>query len=159
MELRIVGFVVIVVLYVVLGVLAAIGSITLTRRFSPKAERIFYGLLLWMIAALYLAFAAYFGADTAWRAETIAVLVFVVLGLVGLRLPYALVAGYVFHGIWDLIHELHAHGVYAAGEAGQLTAIPLAYGVFCVTFDLFIAGYIYKRRSPLAFAPGLAKAM
>lgn len=31
---------------------------------------------------------------------------------------------------WDLPHELQAHGAYATFEPGQLTAIPLAYGIF-----------------------------
>jgi hypothetical protein len=32
-------------------------------------------------------------------------------------------------------------------EPGQLTAIPLAYGVFCAAFDVSIAGYFYTRRA------------
>ena len=44
------------------------------------------------------------------RLESGAVIVFAVFGIVGLRLPVALIIGYSLHGIWDLVHEIHAHG-------------------------------------------------
>ncbi|HEX7288181.1 MAG TPA: hypothetical protein VF532_18490 [Candidatus Angelobacter sp.] len=142
------GFLVIVVLYAVIGLLAAAGTIFLARKFlAPKAEQIFYAMFLIMIAAFYLAFAAYFGAATAWRAETTAVLVFAALGLLGARLPFALILGYPLHGLWDLLHELQAHGAYSAFEPGRLTAIPLAYGIFCLAFDFCMAAYIFARRA------------
>jgi hypothetical protein len=65
----------------------------------------------------------------------------------GARLPFALLVGYPLHGLWDLLHELHAHGAYSAFEPSQLTAIPLAYGVFCAAFDLCMAAYFYARRA------------
>jgi hypothetical protein len=62
------GFVVIVILYAVIGLLAAAGAIFIARKiFAPKAEQIFFAMFLIMIAAFYLAFAAYFGVATAWR--------------------------------------------------------------------------------------------
>jgi hypothetical protein len=66
--------------------------------------------------------------------------------LLGARFPFLLIAGYSLHGLWDLLHELQAHGAYSAFEPGQLTAIPLAYGVFCVAFDFCAAAYFYTRR-------------
>jgi hypothetical protein len=145
---RMLGFVVIVILYAAIGFMAAAGAIFLARKFlAPKAEQIFFGMFLIMIAAFYLAFAAYFGAATAWRTETAVVLAFAVIGLVGARLPLALIIGYPLHGIWDVLHELQAHGSYSAFEPGQLTAIPLAYGVFCAAFDFSVAGYFYARRA------------
>jgi hypothetical protein len=142
------GFVVIVILYVVIGLMAVAGTIFIARKiFTPKLEQIFYAMFLIMIAAFYLAFAAYFGAATAWRLETAVVMAFVVIGLLGARLPLALIVGYSLHGLWDLLHELQAHGAYSAFEPGQLTAIPLAYGVFCTTFDFCVAAYFYTRRA------------
>ena len=65
------GFVVIVILYAVIGLMAAAGTISITRKLlAPKAEQIFYAMFLIMVAAFYLAFAAYFGVATAWRVET-----------------------------------------------------------------------------------------
>ena len=148
MSHRLLGFVVIVILYVVIGLMSVAGVIAITRKiFGPRAEQVFYGVFLIMIAAFYLAFAAYFGIATAWRLETIAALAFAALGILGARLPFALIVGYPLHGLWDLLHELEAHGAYSAFEPGQLTTIPLAYGIFCAAFDFGIAAYVYKRRA------------
>ena len=142
------GFVVIVILYAVIGLMAAAGAILIVRKMlSPKAEQIFYAMFLIMIAAFYLAFVAYFGMATAWRLETAVVVAFVAMGLLGARLPFALIVGYSLHGLWDLLHELQAHGAYSAFEPGQLTAIPLAYGVFCAAFDFCMVAYFYARRA------------
>src|SRR6516165_3494297 len=100
------GFVVIVILYAVIGLIAA-----------------------------------------ACRLETAVVVAFVAIGLLGARLPFALIVGYSLHGLWDLLHELQAHGAISAFEPGQLTAIPLAYGVFCAAFDFCMAAYFYTRRA------------
>ena len=70
---------------------------------------------------------------------------FVAIGLLGTRLPFALIVGYSLHGLWDLLHELQAHGAYSGFGPGRLTAIPLAYGVFCLAFDFFMAAYCYRR--------------
>lgn len=141
------GFVVIVILYAGIGLMAAAGTIVTVRKIpGPKAEQIFYAISLIMIATFYLAFAAYFEVATAWRVETAAVVAFVAIGLLGARLPFALIVGYSLHGLWDLLHELQAHGA-SAFEPGQLTAIPLAYGIFCAVFDFYMAAYFYTRRA------------
>jgi hypothetical protein len=142
------GFVVIVILYAVIGLTAARGTICIFRKvFTPKSEQVFYAMFLIMVAAFYLAFAAYFGAVTAWQLETTVVVAFAAIALLGVRLPFALIVGYSMHGLWDLLHELHAHGGHSAFETGQLTAIPLAYGFFCAAFDFCMAAYFYVRRA------------
>jgi hypothetical protein len=141
------GFVVIVILYVSIGLMAATGAIFMARKIlAPKAEQIFYAMFLIMIALFYLAFTAYFGVATAWRLELAAVAAFSALALFGLRLPFALIVGYPLHGVWDLLHELQAHGVHSAFDPGQLTMIPLAYGVFCAAFDFTMGAYFYTQR-------------
>jgi len=139
------GFLVIVVLYATIGLLAAAGAISITRKIGPKAEQVLYGLFLVIIAALYLAFVAYFGNAAAWRVERVAVVLFALIGLFGVRLPTALVIGYALHGAWDLVHELQAQGAISTYYLGQLTAVPLAYGVFCAALDVCIAAYAFKR--------------
>jgi hypothetical protein len=144
---QMIGFGVIMVLYAVVGLLAATGAVSITQKvLGPRAEQVFYGLFLVMIAAFYLAFVAYFGNAQAWRAETVAVVLFAMTGMFGVRLPIALFVGYPLHGIWDLLHELQAQG-YSLFGPGELTAVPLAYGVFCAAFDIYIAGYAYARRA------------
>jgi hypothetical protein len=128
--------------------MAASGVILIARKvLAPRAEQIFYGMFLIMIAAFYLAFAAYFGVATAWRLEAAVIVAFVAIGLLGVRLPFALIAGYSLHGLWDLLHEFQAHGAYAAFQPGQLTAIPLAYGVCCAAIDFCLAAYFSARYS------------
>jgi hypothetical protein len=142
------GFVVIVILYAVVGLMAATGTISITRKaFAPKAEQIFYAMFLILIAAFYLAFAAYFRAATAWRLEGAVVVAFVVIALAGVRVPSVLLVGYLLHGLWDMLHELQLHGAYSAFEPGQLTAIPLAYGIFCAVFDFRVAAYCHAQRA------------
>ena len=122
---------VIIVLYVCVGILAAAGSIFISQKlFSAKAEQIFFALFLVAIAAFYLAFTAYFGDQGAWRLETGAVIVFALFGIFGLRLPVVLITGYLLHGIWDVLHEVHAFGGASPFGAHELTELPLAYGAF-----------------------------
>jgi hypothetical protein len=133
--------------YLVIGVLAAIGSVTISRsRFSPRAEHIFFALLLVLIAAVYLAFVAYSGDYSTLRLEALAVAVFAGIGLLGLRLPALLIVGYALHGGWDLAHEIWMHLGTGTGGAWPLTDIPLAYGVFCAAYDWYMAAYFYGRR-------------
>ena len=148
---RLIGFAVIAVLYLTIGFLSATGTISISRKiFKPKAEQTFYGLFLIAIAGFYLAFTAYLGTAAAWRMEWAGVLVFAALGLAGTRLPFALIAGYPLHGVWDVLHELHAHGAWSMFGQDQVTAIPLAYGFFCLAYDFCIAAYFYTRRKQWA---------
>lgn len=143
-----VGFVVIVILYASVGVLAAMGSIVLGRKlFAPRHEQVFYGLFLVAIAAFYLAFAACFRAGSSWAVESTAVVFFAVFGLAGTRLPAALILGYALHGLWDLLHEWHAHAGAVILAPEQLTPIPLGYGVFCLAFDVGIGVYFVTRKT------------
>jgi len=142
------GFVAILILYAVIGVLAAAGTVFIVREnLGPRGEQVFYGLFLVLIAAFYLAFVAYFGNPEAWQVETAAVVVFALIGLFGMRVPAALIVGYPLHGLWDVVHEVHAHVAWSLFEPGQLTAVPLAYGVFCAAFDVCIAAYAHTRRA------------
>src|SRR2546430_11881744 len=90
-----IGFVVIVMLYAVVGLLAAAGTISITRKIGPKAEQVLYGLFLVIIAAFYLAFVAYFGKATAWRVGKGAVVFFALVRLFGVGPVVAPVVGYV----------------------------------------------------------------
>jgi len=140
---------VILIWYAGIGAMAVAGTIALSSKLlSAKAEQIVFGALLAPIAAVYFAFTAYFRADDAWRLEAVAVVLFAVLGALGMRVAALLVLGYVLHGGWDLLHELQAHkGVDAIGGASHVSQIPLAYGAFCASYDWCIAGYFYRRRA------------
>jgi len=128
-----IGGVVVGLLYVVIGLLSAIGSILIFRRiFQGRWEQIFWTSFLVVIAAFYLSFAAYFGASThAWQTEVVGVAIFLVCGVGGL---FSL--GYVMHGLWDLSHCL------SGSSLAGLSIIPLGYGIFCSTYDFAVACYL-----------------
>jgi hypothetical protein len=116
------------------------------KLFSPKAVQIFSALFLIAIAGFYLAFTAYFGDQKAWRIETGGVIAFAVLGVLGMRVPVVLIIGYLLHGAWDVLHEIHAHGGGDLLDGQRATDLPLAYGAFCAAYDLCMAAYFYTRR-------------
>ena len=135
-----IGGLVVAMLYVVIGLLGAIGSILIFPRiFQGRWEQIFWASFLVVIAAFYLSFAAYFGASThAWQTEVVGVAVFLVCAVVGLFSRPAIAVGYVMHGLWDLSHCLS--GSSLAGLS--ITEIPLGYGIFCSTYDFTVACYL-----------------
>jgi Family of unknown function (DUF6010) len=138
---------IIIVLYVSVGLLAAAGSIFISQKlFSVRGEQIFFALFFVAIAGFYLAFTAYFENQEAWRLEIGAVIVFTVFGILGLRFPVALIVGYSLHGIWDVVHEIHAFGGISPFGVVKMTELPLAYGAFCAAFDWCVAAYFYTRR-------------
>ena len=105
---QLIGGLIVALLYVVIGLLSAIGSILIVRRiFQGRWEQIFWTSFLVVIAAFYLSFAAYFGASThAWQTEVVGVAVFLFFAVGGLFARSAIVVGYVMHGLWDLSHCL-----------------------------------------------------
>ena len=143
-SLSITGFVVIAFFYSFFGSTTVLGSIYLSKMLlTPKQEQIFFGFLLVLIAGFYLAFTAYFGNAAVWGTEIAAVAFFTFLGIVGIRVSSLLMLGYLLHGIWDIIHEFHDH---ADGLSWQITSIPLAYGFFCLAYDVLIVVYFWTRR-------------
>jgi len=137
-----IGGLVVALLYLVIGLLSAIGTILIVRRiFQGRWEQIFWASFLAVIAAFYLSFAAYFGASPhAWQTEVDGVAVFLVCAVCGLFFRAAIAVGYVMHGLWDLSHSLS--GSSLAGLS--ITDIPLGYGIFCATYDFVVAGYLIR---------------
>jgi hypothetical protein len=137
-----IGGLVVVLLYLVIGLLSAIGTILIVRRiFQGRWEQIFWASFLVVIAAFYLSFAAYFGASPhAWQTEVVGVAVFLVCAVCGLFFRPAIAVGYVMHGLWDLSHSLS--GSSLAGLS--ITDIPLGYGIFCASYDFVVAGYLIR---------------
>jgi Family of unknown function (DUF6010) len=142
-----IGLIVIVALYISIGGMSAAGSVYISQSiFRAKGEQIFFGLFLIPIAGFYLAFTAHFGDQEAWPLEVTAVAVCAVFGLVGVRVPFVLIVGYLLHGLWDAVHEFNAHAGGSLLGPRQTTAVPLAYGFFCATYDVLMAIYFYTRR-------------
>lgn len=138
----------ILALYATVGVMSVIGSIYLSQRFiAPRYESLAFGLFLIVIACFYLVFLSHFADPEAWRLELTAIAAFVVLGLLGIRIPALLIVGYLLHGGWDFLHELEAHANMDPFGGRRASEIPLAYGVFCAAYDCGMAAYFFTRRS------------
>ena len=135
-----IGGLVVALLYLVIGLLSAIGSILIVRRiFHGRWEQIFWASFLVVIAAFYLSFAAYFGASTqAWQTEVVVVVAFLFCGVGGLFFRPVIAVGYVMHGLWDLAHSLS--GSSLGGQS--ITEIPLGYDIFCSSYDFIVACYL-----------------
>ena len=136
-----IGGLVVALLYVVIGLLGAIGSILIFRQiFKGRWEQIFWTSFLVVIAAFYLSFAAYFeGSTHAWQTEVVGVAVFLVCAVGGLfsRPDYrGLVMSCMGSGI-------SSHCLSGSSLAGlSITEIPLGYGIFCATYDFMVACYL-----------------
>ncbi len=146
-----VGGLVVALLYVVVGLLGAFGSILIFRRiFQGRWEQIFWASFLVVIAAFYLSFAAYFGVSShAWQTEIVGVAVFLACAVGGLFSRPAIVVGYVLHGLWDLFHSVSGSSLASL----SLTDIPLGYGIFCSTYDITVACYL-MRSDTIWYEPG-----
>jgi hypothetical protein len=143
------GLIVILVLYIAIGAMSAAGSVYISKSIiSAKQEQIFFGLFLIPIAGFYLAFTAHFGSKDAWPSEATAVAVFSAFGLVGIRVPFALIVGYLLHGVWDGIHEFNTLAGGSLLGPRQTTYVPLAYGFFCATYD-FLMCHLFHSLAPL----------
>ena len=111
-------------------------------------ERCFYPVVLIVIAALYLLFAAMANSTRVFVAETIPALVFVVLAVLGYRkTPWLVVAGLALHGVFDFFH----HAVIAN------PGVPVWWPGWCLSYDVVAAAYlaalILVRRTSRAAQP------
>lgn len=137
---QIAGGAMMVVLFVSVGVVAAVALTSVARRvLCGRYEQIYWSVLLIVIAALYSGFAAWFEVPVdAWITELSGIAVFVLVAVAGSFSVKGLALGYAMHGLWDMAHSLF--GSVILGHT--LSAIPLGYGMFCAGFDLTAAVYL-----------------
>ncbi len=125
-----------------IGVLVAWLTVRFTRRLQPRHEQLFYALSLIPIALIYIGFCYYYQRTDALAVEWIGVAIFSVFAVLGQWLWLGFLAlAYVAHGLWDLGHELYHNSVMGY----SWTPVPMGYAVFCVVYDLIVAGYVVKR--------------
>src|SRR5690242_14720337 len=95
-------------------------------------ERSFYPVVLIVIAAYYILFAAIAKSMDALLAEALPMLLFVAAAGIGFRrTPWIVVAGLALHGVFDLIH----HAVITN------PGVPAWWPGFCLAYDLTAAVY------------------
>lgn len=110
---------------------AAVGLFATVVGFDK--DRSFYPVVLIVIAALYLLFAAMAGSTGSLVAETVPALLFVTMAVLGFRkTPWLVVAGLALHGVFDFFH----HALIA--NAG----VPQWWPGWCLAYDVIAAVYL-----------------
>lgn len=117
----------------VIGIVAAAGVGVFATVVGFDRDRSFYPVVLIVIAALYLLFAAMAKSTGVLLAETIPALVFVAMATIGFRkTPWLVVAGLALHGAFDFFH----HAVIAN------PGVPEWWPGWCLAYDVVAAGYL-----------------
>jgi hypothetical protein len=121
-----------------IGAVTCVAFILGARTTNPRRELIIYAVGLVFAAMVYVGFAIVGGASWSWLGlEVAGVVVFASVALVGLRVSvWAISIGWAAHTAWDVL----LHGVQEAAF------VPEWYPVFCIGFDLVLAGYVAVRK-------------
>jgi hypothetical protein len=94
----------------------------------------FYGILLAMIAGVYIGFAVNDGRRYNLLLETVVALGFCVLVLLGMWMwPKLIALGYFLHAVWDLLHHPFKLGARVRDW----------YPPACVIYDIVVGAFIY----------------
>ncbi|MFO1458594.1 MAG: hypothetical protein U1G08_04230 [Verrucomicrobiota bacterium] len=126
-----------------IGIIAAVAIGLFGTAMGFDKDRSFYPVVLIVIAALYLLFAAMSGSPHTLLAEAAPALVFVAMAAVGFRKsPWLVVAGLALHGVFDFFH----HALIAN------PGVPSWWPGWCLSYDVvaavYLAALILVRKAP-----------
>jgi len=120
------------ILALIIGLSLGFVSILFSRLLKQLDETIFYGLLLAVIGALYVGYT--WTDTTSFIINCIQCFFFGTLAYLGIkRNAYLLAAGFVLHGIFDIIY-----GLFPLPDLR-----PPHYDVFCISVDWVIGVYLF----------------
>lgn len=115
------------------GLVIALAVVGLGRSAGFDKERSFYPLVLTIVAAYYILFAAMAGSAEAFAYETIGLAAFVLVAVVGFRSNLWFVAiGLAVHGTFDFFHA----------DFIENSGVPGWWPMFCLTCDVVLGGYV-----------------
>ncbi len=114
-----------------IGISAALFTIVIFTLFKRLDKNVIYGLILSGIGFLYV---GYTWTDiAALITNLVQAIFFLMLAYFGIKKnSYFLIAGYLIHGLWDLIYS----------HIGNSGLIPPHYDWFCSTYDFIIGFYL-----------------
>lgn len=120
------------------GTILALATVAIAS-FLPKPEEIeIFAVLLAGIAAVYLGFAFSNGGGKEIVIELINIMFYLLFIFAGLWIdPLFLIAGYFWHGIWDVLHSKESQIVK--------TKVPECYIYFCMAYDWIIGIFIFMQ--------------
>ncbi|HEB29053.1 MAG TPA: hypothetical protein ENI05_15105 [Porticoccus sp.] len=124
-------------LWFCLGVVLAMPLLILAERVKLNLMTHLMGASLVFAAIIYLGFALVWG-DTYWLLiEFSGVVAYGIFYLLAVRFSAIwLSVGWLLHPIWDVVLHLNGPGSHVAPEW---------YAVACLSFDIAVAAYIFKR--------------
>lgn len=117
----------------ILGVGLALAVSVLATCVGFDRDRVFYPTLMIVIASYYALFAVMGGSIQVLATESIVILGFLLVSILGFRRNLWIVAGALFaHGIFDFFHD---HLISNPG-------VPVWWPMFCLTYDVVAATYL-----------------
>lgn len=128
-----------------IGVSLALGVAIFARLVGFDRERVFYPVVLIVVASYYALFAVMGGSTAELWAEIAIFGLFAAIAALGFRVNlWWAVAGLAAHGVSDFFHR-----IFVAGRG-----VPEWWPPFCLGYDLAaaacLAGLLIARRSPFA---------
>jgi hypothetical protein len=136
-----------------IGIILALVVSRFARWTGLDRDRAFYSTMVIVVASYYVLFAAMGGSTPTLVIETIVMIVFVLVAVMGFRFnPWLIVAGLAGHGVFDLFHDLVVEN----------PGVPEWWPGFCLAFDVGAAallacsqvrGSTRKRRPALEQTP------
>ena len=121
---------------ILVGAALAVPFLIVPAFFSDEVVLNFFGVLLGVVASVYLGFALSDGRYKSLNFEQMGIIVFTVLATVAITKdkPLLIAAGFFGHALWD---ALHPHPLS--------TTTPRWYGPVCIGFDVVVAVYLFLR--------------
>lgn len=123
--------------YYLLGLVVALISIFLIKKFISEQEHLSYIWGLVLIAVIYIGFALWGQASDWYFIEFGGLIIYGFFAFLGYKYSYWILAlGWVLHVFWDInLHMLN-----------NVDFVPVWYAPFCLTFDIVFAAYIIYRK-------------
>jgi len=128
----------------VIGVMLAAVVCVFAMLTGFDRDRVFYPMLLVVVASYYILFAAIGNSTTALTIESLPAVIFLLLAVAGFKKSLWLIAAaLVGHGVFDMFHGVFIHN----------PVVPPWWPGFCMSFDVLAGVFmavLLKRRSALA---------
>ena len=116
-----------------IGIVLALLTVVLARLAGLDRDRAFYPTILVVIATYYVLFAVIGGSFGALVVESIVMIAFAIIAVLGFKF-----------NLWLVVFALAAHGVFdfVHGNVVVNPGVPIWWPAFCLTYDLVAAGFL-----------------
>lgn len=126
-----------------IGIILALAAFLFARFVGLDRDRAFYPTVMIVIALLYALFAAIGGSGTALAIESIGIVTFILLAVIGFKSSLWLVVVALFgHGVYDFFH----------GHLFVNPGVPAWWPAFCMAYDVTAAAglaWLLRYRQPV----------